>query len=422
MSDVAIAPNTPPPAAPPAPAAPAAPVREVPVNPDPVSQPAPIGSQAPSRREVIQKAIAKGRQENPPKPREAKIGDNNPPEPIDREKPALNLRRRPDEQAPAPGQALPRGDHGHFAPRAQNGAQTRADGAQTGAVAQPGAQPAQQAPRHAQLPEGAPYREPLSRMHERAKADWAATPESVRGDIYRAQGEFNKAYQQYRHDHETMNTIRHFHEMASQQGTTLERALGNYVQMEQKLRQDPLGGFDLITHNLNLRAPDGTKLTFADLCYAYLNQSPEQQALIKGQNAAYAQQQQIGQLSNMVRTLASGIQRMQYNQQFTQTRGALDRYAESHPRFDELGDLIEQEIKHGYTLDQAYSRAALLRPATAATQAAQTRTPTAQTRTATGKSISGAPAGPSNGTGRPGKPVGRRDAIRNAIKQASGAL
>ena len=427
MSDVANAPSAPAPAAAPAPAsAPAA--HEVPINPNPVSPPAPIGSQAPdkppgelpSRRDSIQKAFAKARELNPPKPREAKMGDNNPPEATAREKPkpSIDLKRRPDDQPKGEPPSRERGEHGHFASRqaqgAQNGAQTRADGAQTEQSAQP-------ASKHAQLPEGAPYREPLSRMHERAKADWAATPESVRGDIYRAQGEFNKAYQQYRHDHEVMNTIRHYHEMARQQGTTLERALGNYVQMEQKLRQDPLGGFDVITHNLNLRADNGEKLTFADICYAYLSQSPEQQAAIKNQNATSAQAQQIGQLSKMVNTLATGIQQMHYQQQFTQTRSALDRYAEAHPRFDELGDLIEREIKLGFSLDEAYSRAALLRPASAATQAAQTRTPTAQTRT-TGKSISGAPAGPSNGAGKPKAPVGRRDAIRNAIRQANGAL
>ena len=413
MSDVVNAPNTPPPAAP-APA-PAPQQAEVPINPNPPSSPAPVGSQAPdkvaeanSRRESIQKAFAKSREINPPQPRRAKVGDNQPPEPIDPEKPTINLKKRPDDQPGATSAsvakpaATPRAEHGHFAPREQKG----------GTVSPPA--PHGSTP---QLPANAPYREPLPRMHERAKADWAATPESVRGDIYRAQSEFQQAYQKYKGDIETMNTIRPFHEMAKQQGTTLERALSNYVSMENKLRQDPIAGLDTIVYNLNLQAPDGTRLTFRDLAWHHLNQTPEQQELLKHQNKVDAQASQIGQLHQTVNKLVNGIQQMQYQATFAQTRAQLDRYADAKPRFDELSDLIEREIKLGFTLDQAYARAELLRPAT---HAAQTRTPTAQTRTA--KSISGAPAGPSNGVARRDKPVGRREAIASAIKRANGSL
>jgi hypothetical protein len=416
MSDVVNAPNTPPPAAP-APA-PAPQQAEVPVNQNPPSTPAPIGSQAPdkvaeasSRREAIQKAFAKSRTDNPPQPRRAKVGDNHPPEPIDPEKPTINLKKRPDDQPGAtPGSvakpdATPRqrAEHGHFAPSAQS--------------AQSAQNAAQSAQKVAQLPANAPYREPLPRMHERAKADWHATPESVRGDIYRAQSEFQQAYQKHKGDIDTMNTIRPFHEMAKQQGTTLERALSNYVSMENKLRQDPIAGLDTIVYNLNLQAPDGTRLTFRDLAWHHLNQTPEQQELLKHQNKVDAQAQQIGQLHQTVSKLVNGIQQMQYQQTFAQTRAQLDRYADAKPRFDELSDLIHREIQLGFTLDQAYARADLLRPAT---HAAQTRTPTAQTRTA--KSISGAPAGPSNGVARRDKPVGRREAITSAIKRANGSL
>jgi len=106
-------------------------------------------------------------------------------------------------------------------------------------------------------------------------------------------------------------------------------------------------------------------------------------------------------------------------QQFNHIRGGIDQFAESHPRFDELGELIKREIDLGFDLDTAYRRADRLLPAT---HAAQTGNPSAQTRP-TDKSISGAPAGPSNGTGRkPDKPVGRREAIQNAIRRAGGAL
>jgi hypothetical protein len=418
MSDVANAPDTPAPA----PAAPPASQTEVPVNPNPVSAPAPVGSQAPakdtppptSRREAIQRAFSKVDTRPKPEAARPKIGHNQPPEPIDREKPTIDLKRPPNDQpnqkaaTSASGtkpDATPRdrAEHGHFAPRVQKG----------DTVSPP--PPHGSAP---QLPENAPYREPPVRLHERAKADWAATPESVRGEIHRANGEFQRAYGQYRADHQTMNTIRQFQQMAAQQGTTLERALSSYTGMEGKLRQDPIAGLDTIVYNLNLRTDDNQRITLRDIAWHILNQTPEQQELLQAKNMQSAQHAQIGQLHREISQLATGIKQMQYQQTFAQTRSALDRYADAHPRFDELGEAIEREIKLGFTLDQAYARADKLHPAA---PAAQTRTPTAQTRNPA-RSISGAPAGPANGTGRPQRPVGRREAITNAIKRAGGSL
>jgi hypothetical protein len=432
MSDVNVAPA-------PAPAAPAAPAaNEVVINPNQTTAPQPVGSQAPdkpvgdikgsehrpqSRREAIQAAFEKARKENPPKAAEARKGHNNPPEDTPDEK--INLKKRPADQP-----QRERGEHGHFARReTPAGADTgRTVGAGPQARQQPGAQQpgAQQQRLGAQLPETARYREPPKRMTDHAKAEWGATPESVRGDVYRMQQEFEGAYRHYKRDYETMNTIRPFDEMARQHGTTLQRALSNYVTMEQKLRADPVGGLDIIVSNLNLQTPDGRKITLADIAHHVLSRTPEQHRLMQHQNAQTAQSQQIGQLHQMVSTLANGFQQMQYNQQFSHTRSALDQFADAHPRFDELAEDIEREVKLGFDLETAYKRAELLRPAT---RAAQTRNgngngTAAQTRTAD-RSIHGAPeAGSMNGAAQrgKGKQVGRRDAIANAIKRVSGSL
>ena len=414
MSDIANAPAAAPPAPPPA-------QSEVPINPNPVSAPQPISNQAPDkpdgakperkldRRESIQRAFEKAEASRPkPEARKARIGDNHPPEEIDREKPKIDLRKPPSDQPKA--EPRERAEHGHFAPRQQEGREPL--------PADRGVAP-QQAPRHAQLPEGTPYQHPPQRMTEFAKSQWAATPEPVRADVHRIHSEFQRAYERYRPDVETFQTIKHFAQQAAQQGTTLERALTSYTQMENKLRQDPIGGLDIIVNNLNLRAEDGTKLGLRDVAYAILSQTPEQQKLVQSSNAQNAQSQQIGQLHQMVNTLATGIQQMQYQQTFTRTRSAVDQYADTHPRFDELGPAIEREIKLGFNLDQAYARADRLYPAT---HADQTRNTPAQTRP-TARSISGAPAGPSNGTGRrPDKPVGRREAIANAMKRANNSF
>ena len=409
MSDTYTAP----PAAPPAPAS-----NEVPINPNPTVTPSPIGPQAPdkpvenveggkarpeSRREAIQRAFDKA-QKDKPKPTEAKakIGHNQPPEETEKldlkQPPKRELYReggkfaRPPEQ---PQAAAPAGDHA--AP-----------------------DPAQRKPPPA-LPETAPYREPPPRFSETGKSDWAAAPESVRGDVHRMLGEIDGAYRKYRGDHETMNSIRHFHEMATQHGTTLDRALNNYVSMENKLRNDVVGGLDVIVNNLNLRTPDGQKIGLRDVAYHILNQSPDQQRITQTNNATQAAQHQIGALHQEVTGLKNALHQMHTQQQFVHTRSAVDQFADQHPRFDELGDLIEQELQFGFDLHTAYQRAERLRPSP--THAAQTRT-SAPAQTRPSKSISGAPdSSPSDGQRRGnGKQVGRRDAIQDAIRRVNGGL
>jgi len=219
-----------------------------------------------------------------------------------------------------------------------------------------------------------------------------------------------------------MNSIRHYHDMAQKHGTTLDRALNNYVSMEEKLRTDVIGGLDVIVNNLNLRTADGQKLGLRDIAYHIATQSPEALQQVQSRNAQGAQSHQIGALHQKIEGLESTLQRMHYTQQFTQTRSAVDQYADdpAHPRFDELGDLIEQELAFGYDLDTAYRRAELLRPASGNARAAQTRNPPAQTRS--DKSIYGAPeSAPTNGAtrSRSEKPS-RRASIQNAISRVQG--
>jgi len=423
MSDVTITANAAPAQPPsPAPAAPQSPQRsEVPVNPNPVDTPKPLPQALPaseptekpadrpqSRREAIQKAFAKQRAENPPQPREAKRGDNNPPEDTPDER--IDLKKRPADQ--------PR-DRGRFATKASS-----ASDAQPGAVAgQQAGRPGQQAvPQPYVPPPGAPaHHHPIPRMSPRAAAEWDKVPETVKADAHRIYNEVGRAFQQYKTSHEAMAPLAPYAKMAKEQGTTLDKVLGNHVAIEEKLRSDPIGAFEVITHNLNLQTPDGQKLTFRDLAWHALNQTPEQQQLIQQRNEAQATRMQLEAMKREQAAIANEYRRMQYAAHFQTTRGAVDQYADQRPRFDELGDLIHREIQLGFDLDTAYRRAELLRPATAA----QTRgTTPAQTRTPD-RSISGAPSGAPNGANgvrRSGKPGTRKDAIAHAIRSVRGAL
>jgi hypothetical protein len=165
--------------------------------------------------------------------------------------------------------------------------------------------------------------------------------------------EFDGAYRRYKGDSEVMNTIRPFHEMAKQHGTTLAHALNNYVSMEQKLRTDLIGGLDTIVSNLNLPRTDGQKATLIDVAYNILSQSPEQHRLTQQQNTQTAHNYQLGALHQELSGLKNHLNQMHNNQQFAYLRHGIDQYATSHPRLDELADLIKREIDLGFDLDTA---------------------------------------------------------------------
>jgi hypothetical protein len=414
-------------AAPVAPSTPTPPTQnEVPINPNPPALPTPVGAQAPqapdkppSRRDAIQAAFDRATKQQdgkePPKAKaapkaaEAKPGHNQPPEPVDAEKPSLDLKKRPDDQ--------PR-DRGRFAPR-----QATETNESTAADAAKGVNGTREKSSANTLPENSPFRDPPPRMAEHGKREWAATPESVRGEVHRMHQEFGNAYQQLRGAAEAFQPIARFHQMAQQHGTTLERALHNYTSIETKLRSDVIGGLDVIINNLGMVDPNtNQRIGLRDIAYHVLSQSPEQLKQIQMGNQQSATGQQIGSLHQEIAGLKNALHQMHTAQQFSYTRSQVDQFAASHPRFDELGTLIEKELQLGFDLESAYRRAELLAPATHAAQTGSTP-PAAQTRAAD-RSISGSPGvtGSNPASRRSEKPTGRREAIANAIKRVNGGL
>src|SRR6185369_8704438 len=164
--------------------APAAQPNQVEINQNPVHTPNPMSAHAPQPegraktvRESLQAAFdradkSQGRAAKPPerapaKPAEPKMGHNQPPEATEK----LDLRKRPQD--------MPRGERGQFAPRQREESQAGVSGTPNNAQNNQGLDP-QQRPPAKQLPSHAPFPVAPPRISERAKYDWADTPESVR--------------------------------------------------------------------------------------------------------------------------------------------------------------------------------------------------------------------------------------------------
>ena len=345
-----------------------------------------------------------------PKAAEAKAGHNQPPEETEK----FDLKKRPGD--------VPRGERGQFASRTnqQPENQPKEGGyTQNGTNQQPG-QP-DQTP-YKRLPPHAPFAEPPQRISERARRDWADTPETVRGDVHRMHYEFNQAYQQYRGAAEAFAPVAHFHQMAQQHGTTLQKALESYTGIEALLRKNVVAGLDQIVNNLGLTDPQtGQRIGFRDVAYHVLSQSPEQLQQVQMGNQQMAASHQLAAANQRIERLENEHRQMQYAQHFHYTRSAVDQFAEQHPRIDEkeFGDIVKQEIELGFPLNVAYQRAERLLPAT---HAAQTGTTPAQTRPPD-RSIHGSPdVAPSNGASRKPKQPSKSpaEAVQNALKRMNG--
>ena len=103
--------------------------------------------------------------------------------------------------------------------------------------------------------------------------------------------EYGRAYQQYRGAAEAFQPIAKYHQMAQQHGTTLEKALDNYIGIEAKLRADPIAGLETIIYNLGLTDPQtGKRIDLRDIAYTVLSQSPEQLQQLKMGNTQQAPQ------------------------------------------------------------------------------------------------------------------------------------
>jgi phage terminase small subunit len=220
-----------------------------------------------------------------------------------------------------------------------------------------------------------------------AKAEWAKVPPQVQAQVSRRIGELESGLTQYRQQWEP---LKQFAEQAKAQGTDIATAMGQYVSIENTLRQNPLQGLNTICQNMGLDLRQ-----VAAHIMGQPHDSNAETAQLRHENARLRQVEQQFQSQQ-----AQSQQRAEADAQERVTK-----FAAGHPRFDELSPVIGWALRSGLALDDkgqpnldlAYEYAERLRPvpqaATPNPQPAQTRAATpapAQTRKAD-ISIDGAP-------------------------------
>ena len=319
-----------------APAAPAPMQAEVPVNEAPVSQPQPIGDQAPpkppgqdsnkssqvSRREAIQNAFARSKQaqeeaaKEVPKRAKPGMGHNQPPEPMEKAQEA----KKPAEKPTAAEAAQRYREGGKFARDPAKAAESQPRSTENGREV-----PSDVGQLPKPLDKSAPYREPPGRFADSAKTEWHATPEMVRGAVHQMAREFHGAYEKLRGDHEVMEELRPYHDLATKQGTSLRRAFDNYYAMETEAarRPDRRAGHDRAEPAPARRGRQAGHA--ADIAHHVVTMTPEQHQLTVQRNQqTSAEIQRIGQLHQQVEQLSQGMEQLLYQQRYAGTAAQVE--------------------------------------------------------------------------------------------------
>lgn len=213
-----------------------------------------------------------------------------------------------------------------------------------------------------------------ARFSADAKAEWEKAPESIRAETHRAIREMENGLA--KKDAE-LAPIEPFIKMAKEHGTTVDKAMGNYVNMEALLRNDPASGLRALAQNMGMTPPQMASLL--------MGQNPGQpdprdQQIMQLRGEIQAIQQQFGDV-------AQSVQQQRENA-VVQT---IEQFASQNPRFDDLAPEIVRLLETGFAegLEDAYTKAERLNPAPPAPVDPAT-VPPVQTRQA--RSLTGAPS------------------------------
>lgn len=262
-----------------------------------------------------------------------------------------------------------------------------------------------------------PQRRPAPRDFQgRAAAQWTSTPRSVQEAVFKLERDYEEKLSRSSAVRQEWQQVEPYAEMAKKSGTTLPVALARYVEAEKAIQENPVAGITAIMRNAGL---DPAK--FAQMVL----QNPDgyRQELIKGQQQFQQRSTQAkdDQLAQMQRQ----VEAMQQSQAADRVRMELiEPFRAANPRFDELqeqvakflnSDIIDRNLSPAERLQQAFSMAERLYPASGEEPEENSEEENEKPRKKPGKSkqVSGSPSSGTRSGAR------RKMSIDEAIAAAS---
>lgn len=251
-----------------------------------------------------------------------------------------------------------------------------------------------------------------ARVASDVKDLWHTLPHRAREEWTRMHSELTQGYEKHKAGAERDAQLNEFHEMAKQSGKQLPQVLREYVNMENHLRKDLVGGLNEICSRVGV--------SLKDVAAHIMGQTPDQNA--SAQDATIRElKAEIAELKGQVGHVSQTFQQ----QREQSTLQEVTKFAQDNPRFEELSEDIAFFMKSGRAKDlsEAYTLAERLNPAPKPDPASKPAASSApdidlSVQTEKGqKSIQGSPTPGSDPVRRPpSKSI--EESIRRAMAQA----
>lgn len=217
-----------------------------------------------------------------------------------------------------------------------------------------------------------------ARFNEQAKADWDSAPDSVKAEAHRAFRELETGLTKNKEVVDRYEKFRQFDDVAKSNGRDLPDTIAKIAEFERVMRENPLAAINYALRESGPRGPDGKPISIDDIVSHVAGQSNDQRL-----QAAHARIQELeGQIE--ASATAARIPAM------------VQEFAKTHPRLDELADVIAPLLKAGHALPTAYELADALRPASAGNTASEATTRQPLTQAQSDRAHTPTPAAPLN--------------------------
>jgi hypothetical protein len=247
-----------------------------------------------------------------------------------------------------------------------------------------------------------------------AKADWTKTPDTVKAEVHRTIKNLESGLQEHQ---KRWEPLKEYDDLARKSGTTIDRALKEYVGIDKLLGENFVAGMQRIAANkgIDLRSFAADVLNLSPQARQQLQVTGQPQQVQTQSANEIALQRRIDQLEAKL----NGVSSTQQQQTEQQINAELADFAKDKPLFNELANEIAFYIRtEGLHYTEAYDKAVQVfeekaKRAGFITQQQAAPAPRGQPSAGT-RSIKGAP-GPGS------SPVNfkRSSSIREAIERAA---
>lgn len=252
--------------------------------------------------------------------------------------------------------------------------------------------------------------DPPSRFSPDAKEAWKDAPEPVRAEVHRAVREMESGLQE---KDRQLEPLKPYIDMARQQGVKIEDAMGNYVRMENMLRQNPVQGFQTLARNMGISPQQVGQMLLGQAPDGKQGQDPRDQEITRLHREMEQMKRQFGGLNQTVQTQQEAAV-SQHVQDFAAKNEHFETLAEDIAAILQGGQVTDLQAAYDMALEKAQRIAGHFAPQPPELDPAP-QAQTAQTRPA--RSVTGAPnAGSNPGSRQPSK--NRSEALQRAFQRA----